>query len=253
MIHEVDEALRLLLVESGLQERGIELVFDSPTRDWAARRNAPTVSVFLYGIREDVARRQAGSAEQHDADGVVVAWRSAPRWFELAYLVTAWTNRAQDEHRLLSEVLRCLTATDALPARLLTGTLAELGLTVGLETAGRGEGMPSVSDVWSALGGELKPSIDLRVLAPLSGQRAPAGPPVTDGLVLRAVDKSGKDGEGGESDEDAPEATADSVDPADPGRRLRYEGGTDPGADGFAAPRERQLPPGRRRRGGAPR
>ncbi|MDH6709008.1 hypothetical protein P3T27_005754 [Kitasatospora sp. MAA19] len=234
MIHEVDEGLRLLLAESGLQERGVELVFDSPTRDWAARRNAPTVSVFLYGIREDVARRQSGAAEQHDADGVVVAWRTAPRWFELAYLVTAWTNRPQDEHRLLSEVLRCLTATDALPARLLTGTLAELGLTVGLETAGRSEGMPSVSDVWSALGGELKPSIDLRVLAPLSGERAPAGPPVTEGLVLRTVD------------------TADQADPSDdPGRRLRYDGATDPGADGFAAPRERPLPPGRRRRGGA--
>lgn len=59
--------------------------------------------------------RQTGAAEEYDADGVVVAWRTAPRWFELAYLVTAWTNRPQDEHRLLSEVLLCLTATSALP------------------------------------------------------------------------------------------------------------------------------------------
>ncbi|GAB2719819.1 DUF4255 domain-containing protein [Kitasatospora kifunensis] len=230
MIHEVDEALRLLLVESGLQESGVELVFDSPTREWAAGRNAPTVSVFLYAIREAAARRQSGAAEEYDADGVVVAWRTAPRWFELAYLVTAWTNRAQDEHRLLSQVLRCLTATDALPARLLTGTLAELGLTVGLDIAGSGEGLPSVSDVWSALGGELRPSVDLRVLAPLSGERSPAGPPVTEGLVVRATDTTEADGIGS-------------------GRRLRYQG-ADPGREGFAAPRERPLPPGRRRRGG---
>ncbi len=240
MIHEVDEALRLLLVESGLQEGGVELVFDSPTREWAARRNAPTVSVFLYGIREEVARRQTGSAEEHDEDGVIVARRTAPRWFELAYLVTAWTNRPQDEHRLLSEVLRCLTASNVLPARLLTGTLARLGLTVGIDTAGHSQGMPSVSDVWSALGGELKPSIDLRVLAPLSGERSPAGPPVTEGLVVRATDTTGAtDGPG--------DAHASG---ADPGRRLRYRGGTDPGADGFTAPRDRPLPPGRRRRGG---
>ncbi|MCC9308915.1 DUF4255 domain-containing protein [Kitasatospora sp. RB6PN24] len=232
MIHEVDEALRLLLTESGLPERGVEVVFDPPTRDWAARRNAPTVSVFLYGIREDVARRLGGDVEEHDGDGVVVARHSAPRWFELAYLVTAWTNRPQDEHRLLSEVLRCLTSTDALPARLLTGTLAQLGLTVGLDTAGQGDGMPSVSDVWSALGGELKPSVDLRVRAPLAGERSPAGPPVTEGLVVRA---------------------ADTAQGADRERRLRYRETADPGPNGFAAPRERPLPPGRRRRGGAAR
>ncbi|MYU47934.1 DUF4255 domain-containing protein, partial [Streptomyces sp. SID7803] len=58
MIHEVDEGLRLLLVDAGLEDSGVELVFDAPpTKDWSARRNAPTVSVFLYGIREDATRR----------------------------------------------------------------------------------------------------------------------------------------------------------------------------------------------------
>ncbi|MFF7633296.1 DUF4255 domain-containing protein [Kitasatospora sp. NPDC008050] len=242
MIHEVDEALRLLLAESGLPERGVEVVFDSPTRDWAARRNTPTVSVFLYGIREEATRRQTGAAAEHDADGMVVAWRAAPRWFELSYLVTAWAGRPQDEHRLLAEALHCLTAVDALPARLLTGTLAELGLTVGLDTGGADAGPPSVSDVWSALGGELKPSIDLRVLAPLSGERGPAGPPVTEGLVVHATDSTAV-GEG--TGEGAEEGRAQG-----PGRRLRYRDGTDPGSHGFAAPRDRPLPPARRRRGG---
>ncbi|MFE5586787.1 DUF4255 domain-containing protein [Kitasatospora sp. NPDC056531] len=235
MIHEVDEALRLLLAEAGLPERGVEVVFDAPTRDLAARRTAPTVSVFLYGIREETGRRQTGAVAEYDEDGVVVAHRAAPRWFELAYLVTVWTNRPQDEHRLLAEVLQCLTAVDALPARVLTGTLAELGLTVGLDITGRETGLPSVSDVWSALGGELRPSIDLRVLAPLPGGRTPVGPPVTEGLVVRVEDTT-REGA----------ASADG-----PGRRLRYHGGADPGPGGFAAPRDRRLPPGRRPRGGA--
>ncbi|MFG2907723.1 DUF4255 domain-containing protein [Kitasatospora sp. NPDC048286] len=235
MIHEVDEALRQLLAETGLPERGIEVVFDAPTRDFAARRNAPTVSVFLYGLREDTGRRQTGTVAEYDADGLVTGHRPAPRWFELAYLVTAWTNRPQDEHRLLAEVLQCLTATDTLPARLLTGSLAELGLTVALDIAGRDTGLPSVSDVWSSLGGELRPSVDLRVLAPLPGERSPAGPPVTEGLVLHAGD-----------------TTPAGPPPTDgPGRRLRYQGTDDPGPDGFAAPRERGLPPGRRPRGRA--
>ncbi|MFD5465923.1 DUF4255 domain-containing protein [Kitasatospora sp. NPDC127059] len=247
MIHEVDEALRLLLAEAGLPERGVEVVFDGPTRDLAARRTAPTVSVFLYGIREETGRRQAGAVAEYDAEGVVIGRRPAPRWFELAYLVTVWTNRPQDEHRLLAEVLQCLTAVDALPARLLTGTLARLGLTVEMDIAGRDTGLPSVSDVWSALGGELRPSIDLRLLAPLVGALDPAGPPVTEGLVVHARDASGDtrgDGAGdGRTGDDAPP-------PDGPGRRLRYHGATDPGADGFAAPRDRTLPPGRRTRGG---
>ncbi|MFE4328841.1 DUF4255 domain-containing protein [Streptomyces sp. NPDC056831] len=234
MIHEVDEGLRLLLVDAGLQESGVDLVFDAPTKDWSARRNAPTISVFLHGIREDATRRRTGTAEEHDDQGMVIGWRTPPRWFELTYLVTAWTNRPQDEHRLLSEVLRCLVRSDVLPARMHTGSLAELGLTVEIEAAGPGIDGPSASDVWSALGGELKAAIDLRVWAPLAGERTSAGPPVTEGLVVKA-----EPARGGEA--------------AAPGRRLRYEGASDPGGQGFAAARERQLPPGRRRRGGAAR
>ncbi|MEE1840064.1 DUF4255 domain-containing protein [Streptomyces sp. NPDC007076] len=234
MIHEVDEGLRLLLVDAGLQESGVDLVFDAPTKDWSARRNAPTISVFLHRIREDATRRRTGAAEEHDDQGLVIGWRTPPRWFELTYLVTAWTNRPQDEHRLLAEVLRCLVRSDVLPARMHTGSLAELGLAVEIEAAGPGTDGPSASDVWSALGGELKAAIDLRVWAPLAGERTAAGPPVTEGLVVKSA--SARDGEG-----------------AEPGRRLRYDGASDPGAQGFAAERERQLPPGRRRRGGAAR
>ncbi|MFJ3142834.1 DUF4255 domain-containing protein [Streptomyces halstedii] len=233
MIHEVDEGLRLLLVESGLRESGVEIVFDAPTKDWSARRNAPTISVFLYDIREDVTRRRSGTSEVYDGEGAVVGRRTPPRWFDLTYLVTAWTNRPQDEHRLLSEVLRCLIVADVLPARFRTGSLAELGLTVGIDAAGPGTDGPSATDVWSALGGELKPSIVLRVSAPMAGERSAVGPPVTEGLVVR---------------------TATAVDGAEagPGRRLRYEGVADPGPDGFAAAgRERLRPAARRRRGGA--
>lgn len=231
MIHEADEALRRLLGESGLEASGVEVVFDAPTRDWAARRNAPTVCVFLYDIREDATRRGSGAGEVYDDDGYLVARRTPPRWFELTYLVTAWASRPQDEHRLLSQVLTCLVATDTLPARLLTGTLAELGLTVGLDAGGAGLDALAASDVWSALGGELKASLGLRVRAPLAGVTAAAAPPVTEGLVVRSATRS----EGGQ---------------AVPGRRLRYRETSDPGPDGFAGPRERRSAPARRRHRG---
>ncbi|MFP8905379.1 DUF4255 domain-containing protein [Streptomyces atacamensis] len=230
MIHEVDEGLRRLLGESGLESSGVEIVFDAPTRDWAARRSAPTVCVFLYDIREDATRRGSGAGEVYGEDGRLVARRTPPRWFELTYLVTAWASRPQDEHRLLSQVLACLVATDTLPARLLTGTLAELGLTVGLDTAGAGLDAPAASDVWSALGGELKASLGVLVRAPLAGVSEAVAPPVTEGLAVRSAPRHG--------DGDAA------------GRRLRYTEVGDPGPEGFAGPRERPPAPARRRRRG---
>ncbi|MFH8801193.1 DUF4255 domain-containing protein [Streptomyces sp. NPDC017936] len=230
MIHEVDEGLRRLLAESGLEASGVEVVFDAPTRDWAARRSAPTVCVFLYDIREDAVRRGTGAGEVYDEDGHLVARRSPPRWFHLTYLVTAWASRPQDEHRLLSQVLGELVAHDTLPAGLLTGSLAGLGLTVGLETAGTGTDAPAAADVWSALGGELKASLGVRVRAPLAGVTRAAAPPVTEGLVVRTAARGGEE--------------------ATPGRRLRYTEVTDPGRDGFTGPRERPPAPARRRRRG---
>ncbi|NUS10028.1 MAG: DUF4255 domain-containing protein, partial [Streptomyces sp.] len=218
MIHEVDDALGRLLAESGLEAAGVEVVFDAPTKEWAARRSAPTVCVFLYDIREDAGRRGSGAGEVYDADGHVVGRRTPPRWFELTYLVTAWATRPQDEHRLLAQVLTCLSGTDTLPSRLLTGTLAELDLLVGLDTAGTGMEAPAAADVWSALGGELKASIGIRVRAPLAGVTRPVAPPVTEGLVVRSADRR-----------EAAEPEA--------GRRLRYSEASDPGPDGgFAGP-----------------
>jgi Pvc16 N-terminal domain len=232
MIHEVDEAIRRLLAEYGVPGGGGELAFDSPTKEWTAKRNGPTVNVFLYDIREDRLRRRSGLAGEHDDGGMLVGWRTPPRWFQLSYLVTAWTARPQDEHRLLSQVLGCLVRTDSLAPRWLSGTLAELGLAVPFEAAAPVSEGRSASDVWSALGGELKPAIDLRVTAPYAGERTPAGPPVTEGLVARVT---------------TPTAAVEA------GRRLRYDGATGGGVgDGFAVPRTMPLPPGRRRRGRSP-
>ena len=76
------------------------MVFDAPTKDWAARRTTPTIDVYLYDIREDLRRRQLGMTGVRDAEGKVVSHRQPPRFFKLSYLLTAWTQRPEDEHRL---------------------------------------------------------------------------------------------------------------------------------------------------------
>ncbi len=167
MIDAIDEAIRTLIRRDALNGSDIEVVFDAPNKEWAARRNAPTINVYLYDIREDLKRRAYGITEEREpGTGRVVARRPPARYFKFSYLVTAWTQRPEDEHRLLSSVLTCFLRYQVLPQEVLTGALD------GLRPVVVGIGMPPpddrpVSDVWTALGGELKPSLDLTVTAPI--------------------------------------------------------------------------------------
>jgi hypothetical protein len=189
VIAQVDDALRTLIRNDALNGSEVDVVFDAPTKDWAARRNAPTVNLYLYDIREDVRRRERGLSEQRGEDGHVRTRRPAPRHYKLSYLVTAWTQRPEDEHRLLDQLLRCFLKYEALPDELVVGQLAETGLAVPLTV-----GLPppedrAFADVWSALGGELKPSLDIVVIAPVdTGIVYQAGPPASQGTHLDMAD-----------------------------------------------------------------
>ncbi|WP_083283490.1 DUF4255 domain-containing protein [Humibacillus sp. DSM 29435] len=191
MISEVDEALRSLVRAEAIAGSELDVVFDAPTKDWAARRNAPTINLYLYDIREDLRRREQGWQEMRGTRGEVVSRRPTPRHFKLSYLVSAWTQRPEDEHRLLSELLRCFIKQDVLPTELLTGPLAETGMEFPLTVALPPPEDRAFADVWSALGGELKPSLDVVVIAPIDvGVPRPAGPPVLDGARLDLSDRA---------------------------------------------------------------
>jgi hypothetical protein len=187
VIHEVDDVLRALIRAEVLEGGQVAVVFDAPTREWAAKVNAPMVNLYLYDIREDMRRRERGLHNEYDERGVVVARRRPPRYFKLSYLITAWTKRPEDEHRLLSSLLACLLRYEALPPARLTGTLAEIGTAVPMSIALPPPEDRSFADVWSALGGELKPSLDLVVSVPVTASpRYAVGPPVgEEGIDVR--------------------------------------------------------------------
>ncbi|WP_406382745.1 DUF4255 domain-containing protein [Streptomyces sp. NBC_01618] len=190
MIHEVDDVLRALIRAEVLEGGQIAVVFDAPTREWAAKVNAPMVNLYLYDIREDMRRRERGLHNDYDERGTIVARRRPPRFFKLSYLITAWTKRPEDEHRLLSSLLGCLLRYEALPPERLAGTLAEIGAPVPMSIALPPPEDRSFADVWSALGGELKPSLDLVVSVPVTASPSyVVGPPVGDeGLQARFGD-----------------------------------------------------------------
>jgi hypothetical protein len=106
--------------------------------------------------------------------------------------VTAWTQRPEDEHRLLSAVLGCFIRSDALPREMYQGALVDqpdvLRVTVGLPLPKDRQ----LSDIWSALGGELKASLDLVVMAPfISGRDLAVGPIVTEQPRIAVVGPDG--------------------------------------------------------------
>lgn len=181
MIHDVDESLRALVKRDALDGSGVEVAFDAPTREWVAKRNAPIVDMYLYDIREDVTRRQTAWEDVRDENGRVTGRRLPPKRYRLSYLVTAWTARPEDEHRLLSSLLACFVQHEYMPADVLAGSLEGEETPILITVALPPMEDRSIADTWSAMGGELKPSLDVVVTAPMNVARTiAAGPPVLE-------------------------------------------------------------------------
>lgn len=205
MIHDVDEVLRALVRRDALSDAQVEIAFDAPNREWVARRNAPTLDLYLYDIREDLQRREVAYEAIRNEQGIVTEHRPPARRFRLSYLVTAWTQRPEDEHRILSAALACFIRNPVLPADLLTGALAEATVPSYLTVALPPPQDRSLADVWSALGGELKPSLDLVVTAPLDASiKVEAAPAVLEHPRIRVLLADGT----GEVEEGAAAAAA---------------------------------------------
>src|SRR2546429_3933603 len=181
MIQDVDESLRALVKRDALNGSKADVAFDAPTKEWSSRRNTPTVDLYLYDIREDLEQREVMWESIRDDSGFVTERRPPARRLTLSYLVTAWTQRPEDEHRLLSSLLSCFLRNQTMPVELITGSLVGARLPITLNIALPPPQDRSISDVWSALGGELKASLDLVVNAPFEIKVAiPAGPPVLE-------------------------------------------------------------------------
>jgi Pvc16 N-terminal domain len=183
MIPDVDQALKTLIEREAVDATEVEVVFDAPTKDWASRRQGPTVDVYLYDIREDMRRRSRGLINEYEGERVL-ARHMPPRYFKLSYLVAAWTQRPEDEHRLLASLLLSFLRFEAVPRDVMSGELAEIGLPVPMTVALPPPEDRSFADVWTALGGELKPSLDVVVTAPVAGLSFPAAPPVVSPPTL---------------------------------------------------------------------
>jgi len=179
MLADLDESLRTLLKRE-LERHGfdgVDIVFDAPTKEWAAALSSPTVNLFLYDLREATDRRVHEWKPQR-GNGQAVDERP-PLRIEVSYAVTAWTRQVEDEHRLLSQVLAVLYAYPVLTGDVLAGTLANGSQPYPLDTKtaqGRAE---DKADFWTSIGGQYKACVDYLVfLSCEPGTRFERGPEV---------------------------------------------------------------------------
>ncbi len=159
-----------------LPERDVAIAFDAPDRDWGQSVTRPTVNLYLWDIRRNVSEAQAGMVVEDRDDGGPRRRPQKPR-IDCRYLISAWTNDVQDEHDLLGLVLTALLPQTEIPVDHLEGRYAEVRPIPTIKLASVDD--DAKSDFWSALGGQLKPGLDLLVTATVDNViDQEAGPPV---------------------------------------------------------------------------
>jgi hypothetical protein len=163
MIHDLDEAIRQLLIkEIPIKNGEVDVVFDQPTREWAARLSRPTLNVFLHDIRENLKLRHSQQwIVEQNPDGTATQRRTPVR-VDLHYMITAWANEPDDEHSLLGRTLMALFRQPNLPQELLPGSLQDQPRPIPLQVAQIDE-FRNPPDVWSAMDNEIRPSVVLTV------------------------------------------------------------------------------------------
>jgi hypothetical protein len=153
-IRVVDEGLEhLLRTELPLPDDVGDVNFDAPTASWAAQLSRITVNLFLYDVsRSSIPSR---SFTQRVANGQAQRRPQQPM-VKLSYLVSAWAGNARDEHQLLGDVIsRCAALTELSAAHISGSVSSPVHLTFAEDDRNRQR------EVWSGVGGQLKPSFTL--------------------------------------------------------------------------------------------
>lgn len=174
MIAETDQALAAVLKAKVIGTAPINIAFDPPSRPWIQSLKAPTVSLFMYDLRENAQRRESAYENVRDEQGKVVARRPPMQRWDLHYTVAVFAPNVIVEHKVLAAIVRYFAALDVLPADVLPPALAAPGYPI-LVNAGAG----MKRGMFLNYAGDLKAGLELAVTVPMPPPPAPApAPPV---------------------------------------------------------------------------
>ena len=162
MFADLDESIRQLLIQRGNLNSGeVDVSFDMPTREWAAGISKPTINLYLFDLRENTElKNPAPWTVQRGPNNTAIKSRPHVR-VDVNYLITAFANSVEDEHRLLNRAMVTLFQHPVLPENLLQGQVS--GQEIPTVTGQASTILQSPADYWGALDNDIKPSIDYRV------------------------------------------------------------------------------------------
>lgn len=165
MLPELHDSIQRLLHERGRIDPGeVDVRFDAPTREWRERLTRPTISLFLFDLRENTDLRQV--AFQTTRVNGRAEHRLSPRRIDLRYMVSAQATEVEDEHRLLWHTLVTLMRHPEVPAEYLPAELRLPEAPLATRVV-QPEDDARILDVWNALGAEPRPALIYVVTAPL--------------------------------------------------------------------------------------
>lgn len=186
MLNDLDETIkRVLLRAEGLDPAQVDISFDIPNRDWSEKLGKRlTLNCYLFDIHERRLLREEGWAVEGRGTKES-ARRPPPLFFEITYLITAWTALVEDEHFLLWRALAALMDHSVLPDELLQGALQQHPWPIHTSVAQLEGVLKSPGEFWTALENQLKPSLSYTVLLGRERQPRPTGAPPVLGTGLR--------------------------------------------------------------------
>jgi Pvc16 N-terminal domain len=157
VLEQVDACLESLLrAWVPLSATDVDVSFETPTRDWSARLNRPTVNLFLWDLKRSSEHARTGT-ERFERNGMGMQ-RIAPPILDLRYMVSAWTQDHRDERALLSGLLRSVLRAQQVPEGFLTPELADEGVHVRLASSDD----PQV-DAYKIIDNTMKATLDVGV------------------------------------------------------------------------------------------
>jgi len=191
LLHELDQTLAALLKRELPGRDQITVSFAAPDDQFSVK--PPAVDLFLYDVRENVELRSNDEVVERQTDWTSIRYRPPVR-VDASYLITAWpgggsgqSDASEDEHMLLSAVMRVLLRFPKLPRELLNGSLARQDWPLPVSTLQPGR-LQSLGEFWQALGGKPKAALNYTVTLPVDVSEPETQPLVIDKEIRMRLD-----------------------------------------------------------------
>jgi hypothetical protein len=193
MIHDLDKTLEKILYAKGnLNRNDVDIVFDTPDREWASRLGRPTINCWAFDMRENMKLRSMQHQVVLNGDTASVMFPAIR--IDMSYLITAWARKMEDEHQLIWRALAALRQTPVIPIGETEGMLRYAHKDIPLLVATPSDHPVNLADLWGVLDNVMHLGFTLVATLELDTALADYEAPIASGVQFRSSgsDRNGK-------------------------------------------------------------